>query len=206
MSSLFSLKIKDFTTLYLSFPVRSITNLLLSYVFFTPVGNILAGNTGYDWAKYGYSLITEETFEGGYEKDGVMYCGYCHTPRQILHMWGGDAPLPHQLPVPKRMPGADRGRTGAAGKCGTLPPTRPALRIYAPVDLCQRWRRQSPGHPLLPPLRGQLRGNEKRHKKEWWLLQPWEQALLHSQWFLYYHNGSKESRKNVITKLFSVQL
>ena len=31
----------------------------------TPVGDILAGNTGYDWAKYGYSLITEDTFEGG---------------------------------------------------------------------------------------------------------------------------------------------
>ena len=61
----------------------------------TPVGDILAGNTGYDWAKYGYSLITEDTFEGGYhegdyEKDGVMYCGYCHTPRQILHMWRGE--------------------------------------------------------------------------------------------------------------------
>ena len=61
----------------------------------TPVGDILAGNTAYDWAKYGYSLITEDTFEGGYhegdyEKDGVMYCGYCHTPRQILHMWQGE--------------------------------------------------------------------------------------------------------------------
>ena len=61
----------------------------------TPVGKILSGTTGYDWAKYGCSLITEETFEGGYhegdyEKDGVMYCGYCHTPRQILHMWRGE--------------------------------------------------------------------------------------------------------------------
>ena len=45
--------------------------------------------------KYGYSLITEENFEGGYhegdyEKDGVIYCGYCHTPKQILHRWRGE--------------------------------------------------------------------------------------------------------------------
>ena len=46
-----------------------------------------------------------------------------------------------ELPEPARMPGTDRGRTGTAGTAGkgrTLPPARPALCIYAPVDLCQR--------------------------------------------------------------------
>lgn len=52
------------------------------------------GSPTYDWETYGYSLITEETFEGGYhkgdyEKDGVIYCGYCHTPKQVLHEWQG---------------------------------------------------------------------------------------------------------------------
>ena len=64
----------------------------------TPISEILDSTPGsptYDWAKYGYSLITEETFEGGYhegdyEKDGVIYCGYCHTPKQALHMWHGE--------------------------------------------------------------------------------------------------------------------
>ena len=39
----------------------------------TPVSEILSamkdntpGSPGYNWQKYGYSLITEETFEGGY--------------------------------------------------------------------------------------------------------------------------------------------
>ena len=64
----------------------------------TPVREILDSTPGsptYNWEKYGYSLITEESFEGGYhegdyEKDGVIYCGYCHTPKQILHMWQGE--------------------------------------------------------------------------------------------------------------------
>jgi DNA replication protein DnaC len=60
-----------------------------------PVNEILADMPHYDWQKYGYSLITEETFEGGfhdgdYEKDGVIHCGYCHTPKQVLHMWRGE--------------------------------------------------------------------------------------------------------------------
>ena len=55
----------------------------------------IPGKAGYNWQKYGYSLITEETYEGGYhegdyEKDGVIYCGYCHTPKQVLHMWRGE--------------------------------------------------------------------------------------------------------------------
>ena len=55
----------------------------------------IPGRANYNWEKYGYSLITEETFEGGYhegdyKKDGVMYCGYCHTPKQILHPWRGE--------------------------------------------------------------------------------------------------------------------
>ena len=55
----------------------------------------IPGSADYNWEKYGYSLITEETFEGGYhegdyKKDGVMYCGYCHTPKQILHRWRGE--------------------------------------------------------------------------------------------------------------------
>ena len=64
----------------------------------TPVSELLDSTPGsptYNWEKYGYSLITEETFEGGYhegdyEKDGVIYCGYCHTPKQIRHMWRGE--------------------------------------------------------------------------------------------------------------------
>ena len=53
------------------------------------------GASSYNWQKYGYSLITEETFEGGYhegdyEKDGVIHCGYCHTPKQVLHLWQGE--------------------------------------------------------------------------------------------------------------------
>ena len=59
------------------------------------VKEILADMPHYDWEKYGYSLITEDTFEGGYhegdyKKDGVIYCGYCHTPKQVLHMWRGE--------------------------------------------------------------------------------------------------------------------
>ena len=55
----------------------------------------IPGTAGYNWQQYGYSLITEDTFEGGYhegdyEKDGVIYCGYCHTPKQVLHMWQGE--------------------------------------------------------------------------------------------------------------------
>ena len=53
------------------------------------------GSPNYNWQKYGYSLITEETFdgsyhEGDYEKNGVIHCGYCHTPKQVLHMWQGE--------------------------------------------------------------------------------------------------------------------
>ena len=55
----------------------------------------IPGTPNYNWKKYGYSLITEETFEGGYHegdytKDGVIHCGYCHTPKQILHEWRGE--------------------------------------------------------------------------------------------------------------------
>ena len=54
----------------------------------------IPGTASYNWQKFGYSLITEDTFEGGYhdgdyEKDGVIHCGYCHTPKQILHKWQG---------------------------------------------------------------------------------------------------------------------
>ena len=50
----------------------------------------IPGNPNYNWKKYGYTLITEETFIGGphpgdYEKDGVLHCGYCHKPKYILH-------------------------------------------------------------------------------------------------------------------------
>jgi len=44
----------------------------------------------YNWQKYGYTLVTEETFRGGphpgdYEENGVLYCGYCHKPKSIQH-------------------------------------------------------------------------------------------------------------------------
>ena len=50
----------------------------------------IPGSPNYNWKKYGYTLITEETFRGGphpgdYEKDGVLHCGYCHKPKYILH-------------------------------------------------------------------------------------------------------------------------
>lgn len=60
----------------------------------TPVGEILRdnipGTREYNWKKYGYTLITEETMSGGphpgdYEKEGVLHCGYCHKPKYILH-------------------------------------------------------------------------------------------------------------------------
>ena len=62
------------------------------------VGEILRddipGTPQYNWQKYGYTLITEETMSGGphpgdYEKDGVLHCGYCHKPKYILHDWLG---------------------------------------------------------------------------------------------------------------------
>ena len=60
-----------------------------------PVNEILADMPHYDWQKYGYSLITEETFEGGfhdgdYEKDGVIHCGYCHTPNRYCTCGGAN--------------------------------------------------------------------------------------------------------------------
>ena len=60
----------------------------------TLVGEILRdnipGTPEYNWKKYGYTLVTEETFRGGphpgdYEQDGVLHCGYCHKPKYILH-------------------------------------------------------------------------------------------------------------------------
>ena len=50
----------------------------------------IPGTPEYNWQKYGYTLITEETMSGGphpgdYEKDGVLHCGYCHKPKYILH-------------------------------------------------------------------------------------------------------------------------
>ena len=50
----------------------------------------IPGKPNYNWKKYGYTLITEDTFSGGphpgdYEKDGVLHCGYCHKPKYILH-------------------------------------------------------------------------------------------------------------------------
>lgn len=50
----------------------------------------IPGTPNYNWKKYGYTRITEETFTGGphpgdYEKDGVLHCGYCHKPKYILH-------------------------------------------------------------------------------------------------------------------------
>ena len=34
----------------------------------TVKGDNIPGTPAYNWEKYGYSLITEETFEGGYHK------------------------------------------------------------------------------------------------------------------------------------------
>ena len=56
----------------------------------TPVPDNIPGTPEYNWQKYGYTLVTEETLSGGphpgdYEKDGVLHCGYCHTPKYILH-------------------------------------------------------------------------------------------------------------------------
>ena len=50
----------------------------------------IPGSPNYNWKKYGYTRITEDTFCGGphpgdYEKDGVLHCGYCHKPKYILH-------------------------------------------------------------------------------------------------------------------------
>ena len=70
----------------------------------TVKGDNIPGTPAYNWEKYGYSLITEETFEGGYhkgdyEQDGVVHCGYCHTPKQVLHMWRGQL---RAFPIPCR--------------------------------------------------------------------------------------------------------
>ncbi|MBO5636006.1 MAG: hypothetical protein J5906_00575, partial [Acidaminococcaceae bacterium] len=50
----------------------------------------IPGTPDYNWKKYGYTRITEDTFCGGphpgdYEKDGVLHCGYCHKPKYVLH-------------------------------------------------------------------------------------------------------------------------
>ena len=55
-----------------------------------PLPDDIPGTPNYNWKKYGYTLITEETMSGGphpgdYEKDGVLHCGYCHKPKYILH-------------------------------------------------------------------------------------------------------------------------
>ena len=54
----------------------------------------IPGTPEYNWQKYGYTLITEETLRGGphpgdYEKDGVLHCGYCHKPKYVLHQLFG---------------------------------------------------------------------------------------------------------------------
>ena len=58
--------------------------------FGASVPDNIPGTPEYNWQKYGYTLITEETMSGGphpgdYEKDGVLHCGYCHKPKYILH-------------------------------------------------------------------------------------------------------------------------
>lgn len=55
----------------------------------------IPGTPNYNWKKYGYTRITEDTFSGGphpgdYEKDGVLHCGYCHKPKYILHELFGE--------------------------------------------------------------------------------------------------------------------
>ena len=55
----------------------------------------IPGTPNYNWKKFGYTRITEETFTGGphpgdYVKDGVLHCGYCHKPKYVLHELFGE--------------------------------------------------------------------------------------------------------------------
>lgn len=50
--------------------------------------------TRHDWARYGYKYVPEEMIKWqrhdcDYVKDGILYCGHCHTAKESIHRLQG---------------------------------------------------------------------------------------------------------------------